>query len=230
MGGGAVAGVDEFNLFIPITKIDEEKRLIYGRITEEAVDKSGEAMDYVTSKPYWEKWSEEIAKATDGKSVGNLRSMHASKVAGKLTQLVFDDAAKAIDCVANVLDDTDWRLCMAGAYTGFSQGGRYVKRWKDDSGIQKFTVNPSEVSLVDNPCLSTARFELLKADGSSEQREFSNAKVGETDTNTSTSTDTTANTEAAPVAAAGPTKADDYQIRKASGLRYVNTYLEKGIR
>lgn len=163
---------DELRLFIPITKIDEEKRLVYGRITDESVDKAGEAWDYELSKPYWEAWSAEIEKATEGKSVGNLRSMHSSKVAGKLTELVFDDAAKAIDCVAKVLDDAEWLLCMEGAYTGFSQGGRYVKRWKNDAGVSRFASSPVEVSLVDSPMLGSARFQLVKADGLVEERSF----------------------------------------------------------
>jgi len=166
----------EMNLFIPITKIDEEKRLVYGVVTEESLDKSGEVFDYATSKPFYEAWSGDISKATDGKSVGNLRVMHTDKVAGKLTQLVFDDENKRIECAAKVIDDAEWRMCLEGAYTGFSQGGRYRKRWTDVDDVTRYTVEPVEVSLVDNPCLSTARFSLVKADGTVEAHEFKNQK------------------------------------------------------
>ncbi|WP_217918143.1 hypothetical protein, partial [Burkholderia pseudomallei] len=74
-------------LFARLTKVDEEKRLVYGRATEEVVDRAGEIMDYATSKPYFEKWSEGIAKATDGRSLGNLRAMHNNIAAGKLTAI-----------------------------------------------------------------------------------------------------------------------------------------------
>ena len=174
MTTGATA--EELTLFIPITKIDEQQRLIYGTITDELVDKSGEAFDYATSKPYYEAWSGEIAKATDGKSVGNLRVMHTSKVAGKLTELQFDDATKRVSCVAKVVDDGEWNAVLEGLYSGFSQGGRYVKRWEAD-GVKRYTVDPKEVSLVDNPCLTTARFEVVKADGTTEARAFKNTKA-----------------------------------------------------
>ncbi|MDE2468048.1 MAG: hypothetical protein KGL35_04735, partial [Bradyrhizobium sp.] len=64
-----------------------------------------------------------------------------------------------------------------GVYTGFSQGGRYVKRWKDPENdtLMRYTAEPLEVSLVDSPCLPDATFSVIKADGSTELRKF--AKV-----------------------------------------------------
>jgi hypothetical protein len=171
------ASTEELRLFIPITKIDEEKRLVYGTVTEEVMDKSGEMFDYATSKPYFEKWSAEISKATNGKSVGNLRVMHTSKAAGKLVSLDLDDADKRISCAAKVVDDDEWKKCLEGVYTGFSQGGRYVRRWKDEGGSARYTAEPSEVSIVDNPCLGTAHFQLAKADGTVEDREFKSKEV-----------------------------------------------------
>lgn len=164
--------MNDLRLFVPITKIDVEKRLVYGTVTEEVMDKSGEVLDYESSKPYFEKWSQEIASATGGKSVGNLRVMHTSKAAGKLTELLMDDAEKRISCVAKVVDDSEWAKCLEGVYTGFSHGGRYVRRWTDDAGTARYTAEPAEVSLVDNPCLRTAHFEVVKADGAVEEREF----------------------------------------------------------
>lgn len=159
-------------LFLPIRKVDEEQRLVYGVITEEVLDKSGEVMDYEGSKPLFEKWSQGIAQATEGKSFGNVRVMHTNKVAGVLNQeLVFDDEAKTIEACAKVIDDNEWAMVMAGGYTGFSIGGRYQKRWEAD-GQKRFIAEPVEVSLVDNPCVPTATFSLLKADGAEEEVEF----------------------------------------------------------
>lgn len=159
-------------LFLPIRKVDEEQRLVYGVITEETLDKSGEVMDYAGSKPLFEKWSNGIAEATEGKSYGNVRVMHTNKVAGVLNQeLVFDDEAKTIEACAKVIDDAEWAMVMAGGYTGFSIGGRYQKRWEAD-GVKRFIAEPVEVSLVDNPCVPTATFSLLKADGAEEEVEF----------------------------------------------------------
>lgn len=159
-------------LFLPIRKVDEEQRLVYGVITEETLDKAGEVLDYAGSKPLFEKWSNGIASATEGKSYGNVRVMHTNKVAGILNQeLVFDDEAKTIEACAKVIDDAEWALVQAGAYTGFSIGGRYAKRWEQD-GQKRFIAEPVEVSLVDNPCVPTATFSLVKADGVEEEVPF----------------------------------------------------------
>lgn len=162
------------NLFARLTKVDEEKRLVYGRATEEVVDRAGEIMDYATSKPYFEKWSGDVAKATDGKSVGNLRAMHNNIAAGKLTAIDFLDAEKAIDICAKVVDDAEWDKVLEGVYTGFSIGGDYVKRWADaELSARRFTANPCEISLVDLPCVPTASFfSIEKADGSVMQKAF----------------------------------------------------------
>lgn len=158
-------------MFIPITKIDEEKRLVYGIATAETPDKSGEICDYESTVPYYKQWSSEIEKASDGKSKGNLRVMHGDIVAGTIPQIHFNDEAKQIEICGKVVDDAEWKKVMAGAYTGFSQGGKYIKTWKDGD-YTRYTANPCEISLVDNPCLSTATFEVLKADGGVELRKF----------------------------------------------------------
>lgn len=162
------------NLFIPITKIDVEKRLVYGIAADETPDHADEIFDYDSSKSYFEEWSGDISKATDGKSLGNLRAMHTGIAAGKVTQLVMDDVAKSMPICAKVVDDNEWNKCLEGVYTGFSIGGSYVKRWKDpnDPTKTRYTAKPAEISIVDLGCNPSATFEIIKADGLTEQREF----------------------------------------------------------
>ena len=163
----------ELNLFIPIVKVDEENRLIYGRITEETPDSVNEVMDYETSKPYFRKWSAFFQNATDGKSFGNVRMQHdKTRNAGHLTDIAFVDDLRAIDVVAKINDDREWQRVLDGDYTGFSPGGRYVKRWTDEQGKKRYTAEPSEVSIVDYPMHKSATFQILKTDGSSEERPF----------------------------------------------------------
>ena len=89
--------------------------------------------------------------------------MHAAVAAGKLTDIAFDDDAKRITVVAKIVDDDEWRKVQEGVYTGFSQGGRYVKRWADaDSGLTRYTADPHEISLVDLPCVPDATFDVVK--------------------------------------------------------------------
>ena len=158
--------------FAQLTKIDVEKRLVYGRAAQETPDHSGEVMDYEQSKPNFMKWSDEMSKATNGASQGNLRSMHGNTAAGKIQELIYNDEECAIDVVAKVVDDNEWQKCLEGVYTGFSIGGKYGARvTKGD--FKHYEAIPSEISLVDRPCIPTATFfDIQKADGSVMQKKF----------------------------------------------------------
>jgi len=170
------------DLFLPLAKVDLDRRLVTGVATAETPDRSGEIFDYASSKPYFEKWSAEAAAASRGKSLGAVRAMHTPIAAGKLTDIAFDDDAKRITVVAKVVDDDEWRKVQEGVYTGFSQGGRYVKRWADpDSGLTRYTAEPHEISLVDLPCVPDATFDVVKG-GVIERRGFaSRAEATDTD-------------------------------------------------
>lgn len=158
------------HLHIPLTKIDEEKRLVIGIGAREEADRSREILDYESSVPAFKSWSDGFSLATNGLSKGNLRAMHRRDiVAGTVVDLGFDDDAKSIKVCAKVVDDNEWRKVLAGAYTGFSIGGGYAKRWPDptDATLTRYTPDVREISLVDNPCIPSARFaELVKVDGS----------------------------------------------------------------
>lgn len=152
---------------IPLRKIDEEKRLVVGRAVQEVPDRSKEILDYETAKPAFEEWSKSFEQATGGLSKGNIRVMHNPKiVAGKVVEMSFNDQDKAIDIVAKIVDDNEWKKVVEGVYTGFSVGGSYSKKWQDGE-LTRYTPKVSEVSLVDRPCIPTCTIiELHKADGS----------------------------------------------------------------
>jgi hypothetical protein len=162
---------NSLNLFAQIAKIDESKHEVWGVATAEVVDKEGEIFDYESSKPYFKRWSDEIAKATDGKSLGNVREMHEPSAVGKLVAIDFDDELRQVRVGARIVDSLAWQKCMLGVYTGFSIGGAYVKAWKDGEYV-RFTASPVEISVVDNPCVPGAHFTAVKADGTCEVRKF----------------------------------------------------------
>jgi hypothetical protein len=177
------------DLFLPLAKVDVDRRLVTGVATAETPDRSGEIFDYASSKPYFEKWSAEAAAASGGKSLGAVRAMHTPIAAGKLTDIAFDDNAKRITVVAKIVDDDEWRKVQEGVYTGFSQGGRYVKRWADaDSGLTRYTADPHEISLVDLPCVPDATFDVVK-DGMVERRSFASRAEAGDQTNEDVDTD-----------------------------------------
>ena len=164
--------MSSLRLFLPLAKVDLDRRLVTGVATAETPDRSGEICDYASSKPYFEKWSAEALTASGGKSLGAVRAMHGRVAAGKLTDIAFDDDRKRIVVAAKIVDDDEWRKVCEGVYTGFSQGGRYVSRWTDaDSGLTRYTAEPQEISLVDLPCLPDATFEVVKG-GAVEKRAF----------------------------------------------------------
>ena len=172
--------MDQFKKFIPFFKVDSVLREVSGIVTAERPDKDLEVCDYEKSKPFYQKWSDEFKKATDGVSLGNLREMHGLQAAGKATGLEFNDGEKAIVMTFKVVDDDAWKKVEERVYTGFSQGGRKVGEMIRDpyfKNCMRYVANPSEVSLVDNPCLPDAHFAYVKADGSIEMRKFLNVEL-----------------------------------------------------
>lgn len=165
---------DRLQMFIPLRKADAAQRLVYGYATAESPDRAGEICDYASTKPHYLAWSKTFARATAGRSLGNVRAMHGAVAAGKIASIRFNDEERRIEIAAKIVDDDEWRKVEEGVYTGFSQGGAYVKRWPDPENpdLVRYTAKPSEISLVDLPCLPEASFELVKADGASETRAF----------------------------------------------------------
>ena len=108
-------------LFAQLSKIDEARHEVWGVATAEVVDKEGEIFDYESSKPFFQTWSDEIAKATDGKSLGNVREMHAPSAVGKLVALEFVDDLKQIRVGAKIVDAAAWQKCTLGEVDGAGQ-------------------------------------------------------------------------------------------------------------
>jgi len=160
-------------IFARLTKVNEADRTVEGIIASEAVDRSGEVFDYDRSKPHFKSWSEDIAKATEGKNLGNVRVMHGNAVAGVTKVLNFDDTAKQITVKAEIVDDNEWKKVQKGCYTGFSIGGKYGPKWEDPVlKATRYEAIPNEYSLVDLPCNPEAQFTVIKSDGSEELRKF----------------------------------------------------------
>ena len=167
----------DLQIFVRLTKVDEVRHEVTGVLAEEAPDKSGEIFDYESSKPFFKAWNAEFEKATDGRSLGNVREMHQPVAVGKFVRVEYDDPAKQIVVTAKIVDREAWQKIAEGVYTGFSIGGKYVKSWRDGEYI-RYTAEPNEGSLVDNPCMYGAHFSAIKADGTTEVRKFSDRGQG----------------------------------------------------
>ena len=159
--------MDKFQKLFQLIKVDVAQRLVYGLVTAEREDKDGETCDYDSTKPEYKTVNDEMSKASDGQNIMPLREMHQLNAVGAGKSIEFDDAKKEIRMAFKVVDDSTWNKVLEKVLIGFSQGGRYVKRWTE--GAKKmYTAAPGEVSLVDNPCLSGAVIQYVKADGSVE--------------------------------------------------------------
>jgi hypothetical protein len=163
--GGRLAKGSPLRLFIPICKVDSEQKLVYGVAASEVPDRQNEILDYESSKPFFQAWSESVRKDSQGASLGNVREMHQLSAVGVLSQIQFNDAAKQIEVCVKVTDDSAWQKVLSRTYCGFSIGGRYEKTWPDGK-LTRYIGNPSEISLVDRPAIPDATFQLVKADGS----------------------------------------------------------------
>lgn len=177
--------MNEFRKFVPLVKVEEQANgdlYVYGLVTAEKVDRDGEVCHYDTTVPFYKAVNDEFEKATSDagieKSIMPLREMHQLSAIGAGKAIDFNDAEKTIRMGFAVVDGEAKKKVRKGVYTGFSQGGKYVRKW-DRDGKTFYTASPTEVSLVDNPCLASAHFEYVKADGTSEVRKFMETPVVE---------------------------------------------------
>jgi hypothetical protein len=166
--------------FVQLTKVDAKTGEVWGVISSETPDDSGEIMDYAHSKPNFLKWSEKIVKASGGKSKGNVRTMHNGQMVavGKLNHFEARDETKDFYVGAQIVDKDELAKVYAGVYTGFSIGGSYGQWSEHDGKYRRYEAVPVEVSLVDNPCNPDATFQLVKDDGAAELRKFVTVEEG----------------------------------------------------
>ena len=164
----AGAGPDT-RFFVPFTKVEENADgsvYIESVATGEVEDYHGEIVLDSASVKAFKEWTDWADKATDGASLGNIREMHQSNVAGKAVTWTHDAAAKTQSLGLQVIDAEAGKKAKARVYTGLSIGGSNVKReMREVNGksvpcITSYQLN--EVSLVDKPACPVATFTLVK--------------------------------------------------------------------
>ena len=145
--------------FIAFTKVDEEKRMVWGLASDETIDAEDEVVDYEATKEAvaeWLEWS-------------NIREMHGPTAVGVATEVTLDDATKSLWLGVKVIDDQAWLKCKTGVYKGLSIGGKALKKIQEMINgrtvrrVVKYIL--TEISLVDRPANPSARFSLVKREG-----------------------------------------------------------------
>jgi hypothetical protein len=143
-------------MYVPILRVDEEERMVYGYGTrEDVVDSYGTIIDLDSVRkalPDYMQWR-------------NVREMHQSSAVGTADEITIDD--KGVQLGVKVVDDVAWNKVKTGVYKGFSIGGK--KDYQDGNRI--FLKEITEFSLVDRPSNGGCPFEEFRIYGGDEEME-----------------------------------------------------------
>lgn len=154
-----------FSLGFEITKVDQDRRCVWGYATVEQPDKQGDIVDYQASVAAFQGWP------------GNIREQHDPKKAiGKAIDWRGDPDKRAIWLGAYISKSPEgeaaWTKVQEGILKGYSikgevQGSKPEVQVADDgtdrhlNRITKYRLD--EVSLVDNPACPDAMIHLVKS-------------------------------------------------------------------
>jgi phage head maturation protease len=152
---------EAMRVFAEITKVDEEKRMVYGYASTIALDSQGERV----SKAALEE------ALPDYMRFANVREMHQPSAVGVAKEAEVDDTGLYL--AAKVVDDTAWLKVKEGVYKGFSIGGKKLAKTEDLITSLRLT----EISLVDRPANPECVFDVFKAEEGGTQGDDTVAKV-----------------------------------------------------
>jgi phage head maturation protease len=145
-------------IYLPIAKVDAERREVWGYASTEARDDQGEIV----------KRDALVAALGDYMKFANIREMHQLSAVGVAKEAAVDD--KGLYVGARIVDDQAWQKVVEGVYKGYSIGGRITQR--DPADYKTITgLMLNEISLVDRPANPEAVFDYWKAAGASRMPE-----------------------------------------------------------
>lgn len=139
--------MSDFQVFMPIAKIDKDKRTVSGYASTPTKDGDGEivTLDAIRGAlPEYMAWA-------------NIREMHALKAVGTAQEANID--TQGLFLTAKIVDDAAWQKCVEGVYKGFSIGGRKL----DKKGNKITAIEMTEISVVDRPSNPDCSFALAKS-------------------------------------------------------------------
>jgi hypothetical protein len=147
---GSLPGVSvDFQVFLPIEKVDEEKRMVWGYASTPTKDLQGEIVTLDAIK----------AALPDYMQWANIREMHTSSAVGVTKEAHVDE--KGLYIGAKIVDDDAWKKCKEQVYKGFSIGGSKLQKVGDTIKELRLT----EISIVDRPANPDARIDVCKVAG-----------------------------------------------------------------
>ena len=152
----------KMDFFVPISKLNEEERMVYGVATCSKLDNQNEIVDYEATKEALKDYSQ----------WRNIREMHKPSAVGTAPVLELRDGSQELYIGAKIVDEAAWEKCKEGVYKGFSIGGEVLDRkieldkasGKPVNRVTKYMLN--EISVVDRPANPNCRFQTVKRDTS----------------------------------------------------------------
>lgn len=144
--------MQKIDKFIPIQKVDDEQRMVWGYASTPDLDSDGEIIELNAI----EKALPEYMKFP------TIREMHQPKAAGRTVEATIDN--KGLFIGAKIVSDEAWNMVKEGVYAGFSIAGKVVQKLRNRISELKLT----EISLVDVPANKSAVITLWKSEGGSE--------------------------------------------------------------
>lgn len=157
-----VQSMADFSFFLPITKVDKERRTVSGYASTPTLDLDGEivSLDAVRKAlpGYWE-WR-------------NIREMHTNSAIGVAKEANVDGTGLFL--TAKIVDDDAWQKCLEQVYKGFSIGGKKLAK----TGNTITDIDLVEISVVDRPANPDCRFEVNKRASGQEAAHL--VKIGKT--------------------------------------------------
>jgi Caudovirus prohead serine protease len=139
--------MQSLQFYVPISKIDKERRMVWGYASTPSLDLQGERVALDAIK----------AALPDYMAWGNIREMHQPSAVGVAKEANVDD--KGLFVGSKIVDDDAWNKCLEGVYKGYSIGGERLEKKDDTITALKLL----EISLVDRPANPDCRIEVTKA-------------------------------------------------------------------
>lgn len=145
--------MSDFAVYLPISKIDEEKRMVWGYASTPTKDLQGEIVKVSAIK----------GALADYMEWANIREMHRPSAVGVTVEHTISE--KGLYIGAKIVDEAAWQKCKPitpggtdAVYKGFSIGGNTLEKIGDTiTQIQLI-----EISLVDRPANPTCKIDMVK--------------------------------------------------------------------
>lgn len=143
-----VRGRKKVSVYLPISKVDEDRRMVWGYASTDELDGQGDRISLGALREALPEYMK----------FGNIREMHQQSAVGKAVSAFVDEIGMYIG--AHVVDDAAWRKVREKVYNGFSVGGRVTRR--EDEWI--LGLDLGEISLVDRPANPSAIYDVWKGE------------------------------------------------------------------